>query len=83
VAENSEARLVLQGDFSFDPGIDVTDIDNAKGLEFDYVVVPDATAGAYPATDEARRRLHVAITRAAHQLWIVAGGLASPLLPKD
>jgi DNA helicase IV len=80
VADLPEARLVLEGEFRFEPGIDVTDVDNAKGLEFDYVVVPDATASAYPATEEARRRLHVAVTRAAYQLWIVAGGSPSPLL---
>ena len=80
VAELPEARLVLNGEFGFEPGIDVTDVDNAKGLEFDYVVVPDATASAYPATREARRRLHVAVTRASHQLWIAAGGTASPLV---
>jgi DNA helicase-2/ATP-dependent DNA helicase PcrA len=81
VAELPEARLVLDGGFTFEPGIDVTDIDNVKGLEFDYVVVPDATASAYPMTNEARRRLHVAVTRASHQLWIVSGGASSPLLP--
>ncbi len=80
IADLPEARLVLRGDFSFEPGIDVTDIDNAKGLEFDYVVVPDATASIYPDTADARRRLHVAATRASHQLWLVAGGGLSPLL---
>lgn len=75
-------RLVLDGRFSFEPGIDVTDVDSAKGLEFDYVVVPDATARAYPDTVDARRRLHVAVTRAAHQLWLLAGGEGSPLLPE-
>jgi DNA helicase IV len=80
VRELPEARLVLNGDFSFDPGIDVTDVDNAKGLEFDYVVVPDASAEAYPMTDDARRRLHVAVTRTSHQLWLVSGGTPSPLL---
>ncbi|MGZ3476787.1 MAG: ATP-binding domain-containing protein, partial [Polyangiales bacterium] len=44
------------------------------------VVIPDATAHAYPASDESRRRLHVAITRAAHQLLIVSGGPLSPIL---
>jgi DNA helicase II / ATP-dependent DNA helicase PcrA len=83
VAELPESRLVLHGEFTFEPGIDVTDVDSAKGLEFDYVVVPDATASAYPMTPEARRRLHVAVTRASHQLWIVAGGSASPLLAAD
>jgi DNA helicase IV len=74
------ARLVLDGRFAFEPGVDVTDVDGAKGLEWDYVVVPDATAADYPATDEARRRLHVAVTRASHQLWIVSSGRRSPLV---
>jgi ATP-dependent DNA helicase UvrD/PcrA len=82
IREVPEARLVVHGDFSFDPGIDVTDVDNAKGLEFDYVIVPDASAEAYPATDDARRRLHVAVTRTSHQLWLVSGGAPSPLLPE-
>jgi DNA helicase-2/ATP-dependent DNA helicase PcrA len=81
VSRHPTARLVLNGEFTFEPGIDVTHVDAVKGLEFDYVVVPDATAAAYPATDDARRRLHVAATRAAHQLWVVASGEASPLLP--
>ena len=77
-----ETRLVLDGAFSFEPGIDVTDVDSAKGLEFDYVIVPDATADIYPATDDARRRLHVAATRASHQLWLVAGGAPTPIVPE-
>ncbi len=80
VADMPEARLVLRGEFSFEPGLDVTVVDDAKGLEFDYVIVPDVTAEAYPQTDEARRRLHVAATRASHQLWLAAGGAPSPLL---
>jgi DNA helicase IV len=80
-AQHPSARLVLDGDFGFEPGIDVTHVDAVKGLEFDYVVVPDATASAYPATDDARRRLHVAATRAAHQLWVVSAGAPSPILP--
>ena len=49
VADMPWARLVLEGDFSFEPGVDVTDVDNIKGLEFDYVVLPDATAARLPA----------------------------------
>ncbi|MFT3776362.1 MAG: ATP-binding domain-containing protein [Minicystis sp.] len=79
-ADSTGARLVLAGEFTFEPGIDVTDVDNCKGLEFDYVVVPDATMEAYPATSDARRRLHVAITRASHQLWVMSSGLRSPLI---
>ena len=80
LADLPEARLALDGRFTFRPGVDVTDVASVKGLEFDYVVVPDASARAYPDTDEARRRLHVAVTRAAHQLWIAAPGTPSPLL---
>jgi DNA helicase-2/ATP-dependent DNA helicase PcrA len=82
VREIPEARLVRNGEFTFDAGVDVTEVEDAKGLEFDYVIIPDATAAAYPTTDDARRRLHVAITRASHQLWIAAGGVFSRLLPE-
>jgi DNA helicase II / ATP-dependent DNA helicase PcrA len=80
LADMPEVRLALDGRFTFGPGVDVTDVASVKGLEFDYVVVPDASARAYPDADEARRRLHVAVTRAAHQLWIAAPGTPSPLL---
>ncbi len=73
-------RLVRGGDFSFEPGVDITSVDDAKGLEFDYVIVPDATAAAYPLTNDARRRLHVAATRTSHQLWILAGGAPTPII---
>jgi hypothetical protein len=80
LADLPEARLSLDGQFTFRPGVDLTDVSSVKGLEFDYVVVPDASARAYPDTEDARRRLHVAVTRAAHQLWIAAPGTPSPLL---
>ena len=75
------ARLVEGGQFDFRPGVDIVEVGEVKGLEFDYVIVPDANPNAYPDTPEARRALHVAATRAIHQLWIIAVGLASPILP--
>ncbi len=80
VEELPRARLVQRGEFPFTPGVDVTDVDSVKGLEWDYVIVPDATAAAYPGTDDGRRRLHVAATRASHQLWLVSPGTVTPLL---
>lgn len=80
VDELPAARLVLDGAFTFDPGLDVTEVDQVKGLEWDYVIVADANAGVWPATDEGRRRLHVAVTRASHQLWLVSSGAPSPLV---
>jgi DNA helicase-2/ATP-dependent DNA helicase PcrA len=80
-ADVPQLRHVRDQDFGFAPGIDVTEIEQARGLEFDYVVVVEASARNFPERDEARRRLHVAATRAIHQLWISAVGTPSPLLP--
>jgi len=52
-------------------------------LEFDYVILTDVNAANYPDTLEARHLLHIAATRAAHQLWIIVTGDPSPLLPQD
>jgi DNA helicase-2/ATP-dependent DNA helicase PcrA len=61
--------------------LDVCEVVEAKGLEFDYVAVPDADAASYPAEDDSRRALHVAATRAMHQLWFCTAGTPSPVLP--
>ncbi len=82
-AEVPALRRVAEQDFSFRPGIDVTDVRQVKGLEFDYVVLLDVTESAYPIDDEARHLLHIAATRAAHQLWVVATGTPSSLLPES
>ena len=53
----------------------------AKGLEFDYVILLDVSSDAWPDTPAARRQLHVGATRAAHQLWVTYIGEPSPILP--
>ncbi len=80
-AELIRVRRVADQDFSFTPGIDVTDIVQAKGLEFDYVVVVDVDDTTFPRTSDSRHLLHVAITRAAHMCWICTTSTPSPLLP--
>lgn len=82
-AEVPMLRHVERHEFTFTPGIDVTDVTQVKGLEFDYVVIADASESAYPDTTESRHLLHIAMTRAAHQLWLVAVGPPSPLIPRD
>jgi superfamily I DNA/RNA helicase len=74
------ANLALEGAFTFGPGAQVTCVPEVKGLEFDHVVVPDAAAGQYADTAEARRSLYVAATRASSQLVLAAAGAPSPLL---
>jgi len=58
-------------DFSFHPGIVVTNAHQVKGLEFSAVMVVNPAAGHYRDDRENRMLLHVAITRAADHLWIV------------
>ncbi|MBM4357915.1 MAG: AAA family ATPase [Deltaproteobacteria bacterium] len=82
VAEVPNLRRVRSFDFAFKPGVEVTEIRQVKGLEYDYVILVDANASTYPAEDEARYQLHIGATRAAHQLWIVTSGTPSPLLPR-
>ncbi len=83
IAEVPKLRRVGRQDFSFTPGIDVTDIRQVKGLEFDYVVILDPTTQNYPEVVESRHLLHIAATRAAHQLWLVCSGPVSKLIPED
>ncbi len=81
-AEVPNLRLVDDQDFSFTAGIDVTDVRQSKGLEFDIVILLEVTETSYPVSDDSRRLLHVAMTRAAHQLWVTYAGPPSLLLPE-
>jgi DNA helicase-2/ATP-dependent DNA helicase PcrA len=81
-AEVPNLRRIVEQDFPFRAGIDVTDVRQVKGLEFDYVILVEVSAESYPADDESRHLLHIAATRAAHQLWVTTTGVASPLAPE-
>ena len=76
-------RRIADQDFPFRPGVDVTDVRQVKGLEFDYVIVVEVSTDTFPETDEARHLLHIAVTRAAHQLWLTTTGEPSRLLPVE
>ena len=76
-------RRVAEQDFTFSPGVEVTEVAQAKGLEFDYVVLVEVNEADYPDTSAARRLLHVGATRAVHQLWVMSTGRPSPLLARD
>jgi DNA helicase-2/ATP-dependent DNA helicase PcrA len=80
-AEIPALRRVRRDEFNFQPGVDITDIAQVKGLEFDYVVMVDVNAASYPDQRWARHMLHIGVTRAAHQLWLVSTGEPSPLIP--
>lgn len=76
-------RRITDQDFPFKPGVDVTDIRQVKGLEFDYVILVEVTESAYPEEIDARHLLHIGATRAAHQLWLLSSGKPSQLLPQS
>jgi DNA helicase-2/ATP-dependent DNA helicase PcrA len=79
-AEIPNLRRVRDQDFPFRAGVDLTDVRQVKGLEWDYVILLDVNLQSYPAEDESRHLLHIAATRAAHQLWLIASGEPSPLV---
>ena len=79
-ADLPRLRRIRDGEFPFKPGIEVTEVTQVKGLEFDYVIVLDVDSQNYPDTPTARRQLHVAATRAVHQLWMMSVGTPSPLV---
>ncbi len=80
-SEVPNLRRVRSHDFAFRPGVEVTQIRDVKGLEYDYVIIIEANSSTFPEDDESRHLLHVAATRAAHQLWLVATETPCRILP--
>jgi len=64
---------------AFKEGVIVTTAHLAKGLEFDAVIVPFASAHTYK-TEVDKRMLYVACTRAMHQLTLTYSGALTPFL---
>jgi len=81
MAEIPRLRRVRNYEFGFRPGVEVTEVHQVKGLEFDYVVLIDVNASTYSTDAESRHLLHIGATRAAHQLWLLSSGPPSLLIP--
>ena len=62
-------------------GVVLTSLKLAKGLEFDHVIVPDASERVFPADDLSRRRLYTTVSRATRRLTMLSRGPVTPLLP--
>ncbi len=73
-------ELALDGHFDFRRGLHVTTVSDVRGLEFDYVLLPDVDAATYPADDESRRALYLALTRTCTATSITWVGRASPMI---
>jgi len=76
----ADYRIIREQEFTFTPGIDVTDITQTKGLEFDSVIIADADASTYGPDIRSRQLLYVGVTRASHQLWLLHCGNPSSLI---
>ena len=76
-----DAAVVLgERDSLPDSGVVVLPLKLAKGLEFDRVIIPDASPQVFPANDLARRRLYTSISRATRHVTILANGELTELL---
>ena len=64
----------------FTEGVMVLSIEYTKGLEFDAVLIFNASDENYPAQDGYVKRLYVAATRALHQLVVLYQGNLTPLI---
>lgn len=74
-------HLLTADSTSFKSGVIITTAHLAKGLEFDEVVVPFASARNYH-TDVDQRMLYIACTRAMHQLTLTYSGEVTGLISK-
>ncbi|WP_255467415.1 HelD family protein [Raoultibacter phocaeensis] len=63
-----------------DSGTIVIPLELAKGLEFDHVIVPDASERVFPDDELSRRRLYTTISRATKSITLIAQGSLTPLL---
>ena len=64
----AEVRLVMQGDDSFEGGVQVLDASMVKGLEFDCVLIADAEKETYPDERFYAKLFYVLCTRPLHRL---------------
>lgn len=78
--EDNELQLVDSRTAIYRGGAVIMPAYLTKGMEFDSVIIADASATSYAADDLNTRLLYVAITRASHTLDICWQGQQTPLL---
>lgn len=79
LSNQEEIKLVKSGSIEYEQGVVVIPAYLAKGIEFDAVIIYDASAQVY--SDESLRRLfYTACTRAMHHLQLYSVGEPSPFL---
>ncbi|EIJ79836.1 helicase, UvrD/Rep family protein [Bacillus methanolicus PB1] len=74
-----EIKLVKSGSIEYEQGVVVIPAYLAKGIEFDAVIIYDASAQVY-GDENLRRLFYTACTRAMHHLQLYSVGEPSPFL---
>ncbi len=70
----ADFQLAAGAEQPYAGGVLLLPVHLAKGMEFDAVLIADASEGAYAATEFDGRLLYVAVTRALHALEIFSAG---------
>jgi DNA helicase-2/ATP-dependent DNA helicase PcrA len=77
--KSTPVRLIGPDTTRFQPGVHVVPAYLAKGIEFDAVIVYNASAERY-GREEERKLLYTACTRAMHELHLYSVGEVSPFI---
>ncbi|WP_241157391.1 UvrD-helicase domain-containing protein [Adlercreutzia sp. ZJ242] len=82
-APAAPVTLVGKGDALPASGVILIPLQLAKGLEFDHVIIPDASERAFPASGGrlARNRLYTTVSRATRRITLLSKGGLTSLLP--
>jgi DNA helicase-2/ATP-dependent DNA helicase PcrA len=75
-------HLLTADSSAFTNGVIIASVHLSKGLEFDVVVIPFASANNYH-TDVDRSMLYIACTRAMHELTLTYSKQRSPFVPGE
>lgn len=75
-----EKDVIDYSEDDYKTGLLILPVEDAKGLEFDTVILLDVNKNTYPDTDLSTRLFYVAITRALHRLIIIENQNKSALL---
>lgn len=80
IGAETGAHLLTENDEEYKGGVMILPASMAKGMEFDCVGIPDASAEMFPDDEFLCRMLYVMMTRPLHRLCIWHSGEVSPML---
>lgn len=72
--------MISSGSTLPEQGVVLITLGLAKGLEFDHVIIPDASEATFPCEDVSRNRLYTTISRATKRITLISKGAITPLL---